>query len=164
VVSVSLGLMSFLRDSSQLPACTCQRSILVSDEPSLPKLGGSRQPPDRQLRYYRQSCPLASGEKLSESGTGVTQYRAEKHCSNIEMQPKHETPLTIGVAFHVPALVTGLPANHGRWLYPPRLSQAISAGLPLLWRLALAERLLFLRAGRDFPSSRYITGTPYIAI
>jgi len=49
-------------------------------------------------------------------------------------------------------------------LYPPRLSQAVSTGLPLLWRLALAERLLFLRAGRDFPSSRYITGTFYIAI
>ena len=29
---------------------------------------------------------------------------------------------------------------------------------------ALAERLLFLRAGRNFPSSRYITGTLYIAI
>ncbi len=70
----------------------------------------------------------------------------------------HETPL-FRVAFRVPALVTGLPANYGRWLFPPRLLQALSAGLPLLWRFALAERLLFLRAGRNFSSSRYITGT-----
>ena len=37
-----------------------------------------------------------------------------------------------------------------------RLSRPV---LPLLWRFALAERLLFLRAGRNFSSSRYITGT-----
>jgi hypothetical protein len=80
----------------------------------------------------------------------------------------HKTPLSIGVAFCVPALVTGLPANYGQWLYPLRLSQAVSAGLPIVWAAsladALAERLLFLRAGRNFPSSRYITGTMYIAI
>ena len=80
----------------------------------------------------------------------------------------HKTPLSNGVAFCVPALVTGLPANYGQWLYPLRLSQAVSAGLPTVWAAsladALAERLLFLRAGRNFPSSRYITGTLSIAI
>ena len=80
----------------------------------------------------------------------------------------HKTPLSNGVAFCVPALVTGLPANYGQWLDPLRLSQAVSAGLPTVWAAsladALAERLLFLRAGRNFPSSRYITGTLSIAI
>jgi hypothetical protein len=57
------------------------------------------------------------------------------------------------VAFRVPALVTGLPANYGRWLYPPRLLQALPAGLPLRWRLLLPSVCLFCGLAGTSPAA-----------
>jgi hypothetical protein len=94
-----------------------------------PFLGGSHQPPDRQLRYYSLMHRLASGLFVGirhdwnlnpQSG-----FRRGQEVPQI-----HKTPLPQGAAFCFPVLVTGLPANYGRWLYPPRLPQAVLAGLP----------------------------------
>jgi hypothetical protein len=72
------------------------------------------------------------------------------------------------VALCFPALVTGLPANHGRWLFPPHLWQAFPAGSPSFKGRIVGgcsyRASAFLWARRIYSSSRYITGTIYIAI
>src|SRR5579859_2843598 len=81
---------------------------------------------------------------------------------NDELAQTHETPLC-RVAFRVPALVTGLPANYGRWLFPPRLLQTPPTGCHFNGGCSCRVSAV-LRAGRIFSSSRYITGTLLIAI
>lgn len=57
-----------------------------------------------------------------------------------------------------PALVTGLPAIVGDgYLHRASTGSLDRSATSLV--AALAERLLFLRAGRNLSSSRYITGT-----
>src|SRR5579863_8800120 len=63
--------------------------------------------------------------------------------------------------FAFPVLVTGLPANHGRWYLPPYRSQALQP-VSLFWG-ALAGRRFFV-GSPESSSSRYITGALLIAI
>ena len=83
--------------------------------------------------------------------------------------PSHARNATLPrVAFRCPALVTGPPKRCGRWFDPPCLLETSPAGLsPFEGRFigGCSCRVSSLHwAGRNFPSSRNITGAYLFAI
>ena len=145
--------IGFFADSGSFAGLICEASF-VSGEPTLP-FGGRF---SRLIGKFDTTDYRAAAQGVCENG-GTSVTALEPSWSTfLYWLRTHETPL-VGVAFRVPALVTGLPANYGRWLNPPRLPQALPAGLPLLWRLLLPSVCCCLRARRNSSSSRYITGT-----
>jgi hypothetical protein len=126
------------------------------------QLDGSLQPLVRQVRYYRapeqraSRPPNHSNQKKQTNGIGLENPR---EIGGV----KCKTPLPWERRFAFAVLVTGLPANHGRWFVPPRLSQTPSVGLPCSTGPLIggcSYRVpAFLWAGRKLSSSRYITGT-----
>ncbi len=132
-----------------------------------PSPGGSHQPL-RQLSYYslpqRCASPLFDGIRNDIETSLPDPLRCQSRKSGtppkssaVHSHPDAKSHPPRRMAFCFPVLVTGLPANHGRWFYPPRLSQAILAGLPPCGAASLADALagclLRLWAGRISPAA-----------
>ena len=78
-----------------------------------------------------------------------------------------ETPLLQKWRFLVPALVTGLQIICGRWFFAPCHLQVLRPVIPFEGRFVgggSCRILLFLWLAGILSSSRFITGTFYIAI
>jgi hypothetical protein len=109
-------------------------------------------PSSHSLREYRRrmladSAPLES-RRQHDSPQPVRKTR------NAIPETRNATPS--GVAFRCPALVTGLPSNCGRWLFPSRLLQAFRPVSPCRSRFVggwLLPGPAILWAGRISPAA-----------
>jgi|ERR1035441_8875252 hypothetical protein len=121
-----------------------RRSSLARGELALPLSGGSRQPLDRQLSYYREHMRLASDFRSYPSHPGTPKY------------PKRKNATPNRVAFHDLALSLASQIIRGRLASLPYLLQATLAGLPLLRSASLADAragcLFFFGLVRSLPA------------
>ena len=94
-----------------------------------------------QVHLLKESGMTQKTALLSPLGCQSGNSGAPPKSGAVDSRPEAKSHPPRRMAFCFPVLVTGLPANHGRWFYPPRLSQAILAGLPLAgplrWRMLL---------------------------
>lgn len=129
-------------------------SILEAGEESLHRrraftsLSGGVSRFDRQTRYYSLPFQDASAreERSPEKKNKGNQKRDERNERGSRRKIAGRTKRhSQGVAFCFPVLVTGLPANHGRWLStaPIAGSSGRSSLVGPLLADALAGRLLF---------------------
>jgi len=133
---------------------------LLSDERALPDSGGSRQPLDRQLPYYREQPLLAS------TLWGVLEVWQSQ--SAVTVLPNAETPLFSEWRFAVLRWSLAPPAYMWPMVLHLAYLQTSPTGSSLLraasLAVALAGYLLLSGLAGLLSSSRYITGTLLIAI
>jgi len=122
---------------------------------------------DRQVRYYREQGARARGQHNTPLRPKKTGVIGRKRDQPLQTYPERTKRHSSEWRFAFPVLVTGLPANYGRWYIPPYLSQAPPTGLPSVWdrfaRMLLSDCRFFV-GSPEISSSRYITGTLVIAI
>ena len=111
------------------------RSFLACGELALPLSGGSRQPLDRQLSYYRELMWLAS----SLCGYPASRPGRRRPYPAPQKAPNAGNATPIRVAFHDLALSLASQIIRGRLASLPYLLQATLAGLPLLRSASLAD-------------------------
>ena len=143
---------------------SCLRSIFCQPRAgSTPDPGGSLQPLDRQLRYYRLPHHSASSDAPT-FGTGVTVQHSFRAGSSTLSLRSHARNATLSSGVSCPCAGHWPPSK----LWAVVISTAPSTGSPgrsaTSLVAALVGRLLFLRARRNSSSSRYITGTLLVAI
>lgn len=127
--------------------------------------GGWRKIPSTAASFHFPEGWSASAALIGKSDTTATGTAAQVHAQNKSNQQRRKKYSAYGgdvdwsktkgirtkrhssrVAFCVPVLVTGLPANHGRWFYPAPIADSpgrysLFSGPHLAD--ALAGRLLF---------------------
>ena len=114
------------------------------------------------IRKWTCSAPtVTSGEVVLADRIG--RAARKQCCFNSAHTPDARNATPKRVAFHVPALVTGLPANYGRWLDPPRYRRLSRLVCRFFGGCSCRASAVFA-GSPESSSSRYITGTLYIAI
>jgi hypothetical protein len=133
-----------------------------------PYLGGPRQPLDRQLSYYSEDLPMASGRlRRGRYPREIAESRKNAHCGETLAQTQETPPLQSGVSVLPHLSLASLGKMKGGGCLHRSCLRLPDRLLPFEGRslaVALVECLVLLGLAGRSSSCRYITGAIYMAI